>query len=80
VRSNGKQGDDISGRFSAPAVNADGLVVAFDSVATNLVGGDTNGADDIFVRGRATARARARSGSASAARAGRETATASGRT
>ena len=56
VRSNGTQGDGISGRVSAPAVSADGVVVAFDSEATNLVGGDTNGALDVFVRDRASGR------------------------
>src|SRR6266487_3090968 len=56
VRSNGTQGDGISGRVSAPAVSTDGVVVAFDSAATNLVGGDTNGALDVFVRDRSTGR------------------------
>jgi hypothetical protein len=56
VRSNGKQGDDISGRFSAPAISANGLVAAFDSQATNLVGGDNNGVVDLFVHDRTTAR------------------------
>src|SRR6266536_310963 len=56
VRSNGTQGDGISGRVSAPAVSTDGVVVAFDSEATNLVGGDTNGALDVFVRDRASGR------------------------
>jgi Tol biopolymer transport system component len=56
VRSNGHQGDGISGRASAPSVSANGLVVAFDSAATNLVGGDTNGAVDVFVRDRASGR------------------------
>src|SRR2546421_6026549 len=56
VRSNGTQGDGISGRASAPAVSANGVVVAFDSAATNLVGGDTNGALDVFVRDRASGR------------------------
>ena len=56
VRSNGKQGDDISGRFDGPAISADGLVVAFDSQATNLVGGDNNGVVDIFVRDRTAGR------------------------
>ncbi len=54
VRSNGKQADNISARFSPPAVSADGLVVAFDSIAANLVGGDTNAAMDVFVRDRAS--------------------------
>jgi Tol biopolymer transport system component len=53
VASDGTQGNDISGRFSPPAVSADGLVVAFDSVATNLVAGDA-GANDIFVRDRSS--------------------------
>jgi hypothetical protein len=56
VRSNGKQGDDISGRFSAPAISANGLVAAFDSQATNLVGGDNNGVVDVFVHDRTTGR------------------------
>ncbi len=56
LRSNGTQGDGISGRVSAPAVSTDGVVVAFDSEATNLVGGDTNGALDVFVRDRASGR------------------------
>jgi hypothetical protein len=56
VRSNGKQGDDISGRFSAPAISANGLVAAFDSQATNLVGGDNNGVVDLFVHDRTTGR------------------------
>jgi Tol biopolymer transport system component len=56
VRSNGKQGDGISARASAPSASANGLVVAFDSAATNLVGGDTNGALDVFVRDRSTGR------------------------
>jgi Tol biopolymer transport system component len=56
VRNNGKQGDGISGRASAPAASANGLGVAFDSAATNLVGGDTNGAVDVFVRDRASGR------------------------
>ena len=30
----------------------DGRIVVFDSVATNLVGGDRNGKRDVFVRDR----------------------------
>ena len=33
-----------------PAISADGRFVAFESEATNLVPGDTNGAFDVFVR------------------------------
>ncbi len=35
-----------------PSISADGQVVAFSSTATNLVAGDTNGREDIFVRDR----------------------------
>ena len=41
------QGDAVS---RAPSISADGLIVAFESSATNLVAGDTNGVGDIFVR------------------------------
>ena len=37
---------------STPAVSADGRYVAFSSSADNLVPGDTNGQDDVFVRDR----------------------------
>jgi Tol biopolymer transport system component len=37
-----------------PSISADGRYVAFDSGATNLVDGDTNGTSDVFVRDRAT--------------------------
>ena len=36
-------------RSGAPSISADGRFVAFDSLATNLVPGDTNGAIDVFV-------------------------------
>ncbi|MDP8958392.1 MAG: hypothetical protein M3N51_04135, partial [Actinomycetota bacterium] len=49
VASNGGQGDGIS---VDAAISADGRYVAFDSTASNLVGGDTNGAIDVFVRDR----------------------------
>lgn len=35
-----------------PTISADGGVVAFASIATNLVWGDSNGKDDVFVRDR----------------------------
>src|SRR5439155_853313 len=35
-----------------PSISADGRYVAFDSVASNLVNGDTNGCKDVFVRDR----------------------------
>ncbi|MGW3966969.1 TolB family protein [Amycolatopsis sp. NPDC005003] len=45
----GKPGTGASGE---PSVSADGRYVAFRSSARNLVGGDTNGVDDVFVRDR----------------------------
>src|SRR5205809_1803122 len=54
VATDGTQGNDMSGRFSRPAISADGRFTAFDSVATNLVPGDTNGNADIFVHDSAT--------------------------
>jgi FG-GAP-like repeat/WD40-like Beta Propeller Repeat len=33
-----------------PVISADGRYVAFESVASNLVAGDTNGTEDVFVR------------------------------
>jgi hypothetical protein len=41
------------GAFGA-SISGDGLVVAFESSATDLVPGDTNGQGDIFVRDRRT--------------------------
>ena len=49
VASDGAQGD---GPSFDPATSADGRFVAFISHATNLVPGDTNGRDDVFVRDR----------------------------
>ena len=46
VDSSGNPGNGGSFR---PALSGDGAVVAFDSVASNLVMGDTNGASDVFV-------------------------------
>src|SRR5512139_932176 len=39
---------------SDPSISADGRYVTFGSLATNLVGGDTNSVQDIFVRDRQT--------------------------
>jgi Tol biopolymer transport system component len=41
-----------NGASGAPSISADGNFVAFESSATNLVPGDTNGMQDIFVRDR----------------------------
>ena len=49
VDSNGAQGVVDS---SSPSISADGRFVAFQSLAANLVAGDTNGRSDIFVRDR----------------------------
>ncbi len=46
VADDGTEGDSASLR---PSISADGRFVTFDSAATNLVAGDTNGQWDIFV-------------------------------
>jgi hypothetical protein len=51
VSSNRAQGDLESTR---PGVSRDGFVVGFVALATNLVAGDTNGFEDVFVRDRRT--------------------------
>ncbi|MGQ0847206.1 MAG: TolB family protein [Sporichthyaceae bacterium] len=45
--------DSLVGR---PSLSADGRFVAFASLATNLVPGDRNGFEDVFVRDRSTGR------------------------
>jgi archaellum component FlaF (FlaF/FlaG flagellin family) len=49
----GAQGDGLS---SLASISGDGRYVAFVSAASNLVKGDTNNADDVFVHDRATGR------------------------
>jgi hypothetical protein len=39
-----------NGRALDPAISDDGRFIAFQSFASNLVSGDTNGADDVFVK------------------------------
>jgi Tol biopolymer transport system component len=51
VDSFGVQGNALS---VASSISADGRFVAFDSDASNLVDGDTNGAPDVFVHDRQT--------------------------
>ena len=51
VDSAGAQGNNSS---DWPSISADGRYVAFDSWASNLVPGDANATDDIFVRDRVT--------------------------
>lgn len=47
-------GAKANGRSWNPSISADGRYVVFESSATNLVAGDTNGDRDIFVHDRAT--------------------------
>lgn len=49
LSSTGQEGSDAS---FAPSVSADGRLIAFLSLASNLVADDTNGIRDIFVRDR----------------------------
>jgi Tol biopolymer transport system component len=51
VKTNGTQ---ANGPSRGPAISPDGRFVAFESDATDLVPGDTNGQTDIFVRDRQT--------------------------
>ena len=51
----GAQGNSNS---YSPTLSADGRYVAFDSAATNLVPGDTNGYSDVFVHDRQTGETR----------------------
>jgi Tol biopolymer transport system component len=48
----GPGGQQANGSSRDPAISADGRFVAFQSSATNLVAGDTNNAEDVFVRDR----------------------------
>jgi len=45
-------GVQANGNSHRPSLSADGRFVAFESVGTNLVPGDTNGFPDVFVRDR----------------------------
>jgi Tol biopolymer transport system component len=45
-------GVEGNGASTVPSISDDGMVVAFRSVATNLVPNDTNATDDVFVRNR----------------------------
>lgn len=54
VASNGGQANDSSGQSGSHVFSADGRFVAFNSGASNLVPGDTNGQSDIFVHDRLT--------------------------
>jgi len=52
VANDGSVGNGGSGGGYGPAISGDGRYVAFESLATNLVTGDTNSTTDIFVRDR----------------------------
>ncbi len=45
-------GNQANGGSTDPSISADGRYVAFSSLASNLVAGDTNGAMDVFVHDR----------------------------
>ena len=47
-------GGQVTGDSFNSALSGDGRFVAFESVATNLVAGDTNGVSDVFVHDRQT--------------------------
>ena len=47
-------GGQANGDSDEPAISSDGFIVAFMSGATNLVGGDTNDVEDVFVHDRST--------------------------
>ncbi len=59
----------MGGESYAPAISANGRFVAFTSETTNLVPGDTNGQDDVFVSDRRTGRIERASVSSSEAQA-----------
>lgn len=50
----GAAGEPANGASLYPSLSADGRFIAFQSLATNLIDGDTNGAADVFVYDRET--------------------------
>ncbi|MGE3844904.1 MAG: TolB family protein, partial [Vicinamibacterales bacterium] len=54
VATGGGQSDGPAASSGYPSISADGRYVAFQSLASNLVERDTNGASDVFVHDRAT--------------------------
>ena len=50
----GNTGNQGNGDSSVEAISPDGRFVAFSSTASNFVPGDTNGANDIFIRDRSS--------------------------
>lgn len=55
VDSAGVQGNGQSGKGAKPSISANGRFVVFESVATNLVAGDTNNFQDVFLHDQQTA-------------------------
>ncbi len=54
VGSGGTQANDASVSSTRNGISADGQLIGFSSLATNLVSGDTNGVQDAFVYNRVT--------------------------
>jgi WD40 repeat protein len=54
IDSSGAEGNGDSGLGEALGISSDGQVIAFASSASNLVAGDTNIAEDVFVHDRST--------------------------
>src|SRR5262249_17606781 len=54
VVSSGVGGEPPNAQSELPSLSADGRFVVFDSLASNLVAGDTDGAFDVFVHDRVT--------------------------
>jgi hypothetical protein len=50
----GPAGEEANGFSFSPSLNADGRLVAFGSLATNLIPGDSNDVGDVFMRDRET--------------------------
>jgi Tol biopolymer transport system component len=50
----GPEGRQANGISEDPAISADGRLIAFESKASNLVAGDTNDRQDVFVHDRTT--------------------------
>jgi Tol biopolymer transport system component len=62
--SSASDGSGANDHSDNPAISADGRFIAFESAASNLVSGDTNGCVDIFVADRVTGEIRRASTSA----------------
>jgi hypothetical protein len=56
----GPRGAEGNDRSSYPAISANGRWVVFQSDASNLVTGDTNNAEDVFMHDRQTGSTAAR--------------------